>query len=34
MKIGVVVMPFANAAVDVDTEKDWQLVQQILAKTE
>jgi GTP:adenosylcobinamide-phosphate guanylyltransferase len=34
MKIGVVIMPFANAAVDVDTEKDWQLVQQILAESE
>jgi len=34
MKIGVVVMPYANAAVDVDTEQDWQLVQQILAEKE
>jgi GTP:adenosylcobinamide-phosphate guanylyltransferase len=34
MKIGVVILPFANAAVDVDTEKDWQLVQRILAEKE
>jgi hypothetical protein len=34
MKIGVVILPFANAAVDVDTEKDWRLVQQILAEKE
>jgi len=34
MKIGVVVLPFADAAVDVDTENDWQLVQQILADKE
>jgi CTP:molybdopterin cytidylyltransferase MocA len=34
IKIGVVILPFANAAVDVDTEKDWQLVQQILARKE
>jgi len=34
MKIGVVILPFADAAVDVDTEKDWQLVQQILAEKE
>ena len=34
MKIGVITLPFANAAVDVDTEKDWQLVQQILAEKE
>jgi GTP:adenosylcobinamide-phosphate guanylyltransferase len=32
MKIGVVILPFADAAVDVDTEKDWRLVQQILAE--
>ena len=34
MKIGVVFLPFANAAVDVDTEDDWRLVQQILAEKE
>jgi len=34
MKIGVVILPFANAAVDVDTENDWQLVQRILAAEE
>jgi len=34
IKIGVVILPFADAAVDVDTEKDWQLVQQILAEKE
>jgi CTP:molybdopterin cytidylyltransferase MocA len=32
MKIGVVILPFADAAVDVDTEKDWRLVRQILAE--
>jgi len=34
IKIGVVILPFADAAVDVDTEKDWRLVQQILAEKE
>lgn len=34
MKIGVVILPFADAAVDVDTEIDWRLVQQILAEKE
>jgi len=34
MKIGVIILPFANAAVDVDTENDWRLVQQILAEKE
>ena len=34
MKIGVVILPFADAAVDVDTENDWRLVQQILAERE
>ena len=34
MKIGVVVLPFANAAIDVDKESDWQLVQRILAEKE
>jgi molybdopterin-guanine dinucleotide biosynthesis protein A len=34
IKIGVVILPFADAAVDVDTEKDWRLVQQILAGKE
>ena len=34
MKIGVVILPFADAAVDVDSENDWQLVQQILADKE
>jgi GTP:adenosylcobinamide-phosphate guanylyltransferase len=32
MKIGVIILPFADAAVDVDTENDWRLVQQILAE--
>jgi len=32
MKIGVVILPFPEAAVDVDSENDWQLVQQILAE--
>ena len=32
IKIGVVILPFAEAAVDVDTEDDWRLVQQILAE--
>ena len=34
MKIGVIILPFADAAVDVDTENDWRLVQQILAEKE
>ena len=34
MKIGVVILPFPDAAVDVDTGQDWQLVQQILAEKE
>ena len=34
IKIGVVILPFADAAVDVDTENDWRLVQQILAEKE
>lgn len=34
MKIGVVIMPFADAAVDVDSENDWRLVQQIVAEKE
>ena len=34
MKIGVVILPFADAAVDVDTENDWRLVRQILAEKE
>jgi len=34
MKIGVVILPFADAAVDVDTENDWRLVQQVLAGKE
>jgi CMP-N-acetylneuraminic acid synthetase len=34
MKIGVVILPFPEAAVDVDSESDWQLVQQILAEKE
>ena len=34
MKIGAVIPPFADAAVDVDTENDWRLVQQILAEKE
>lgn len=34
MRIGVVILSFPEAAVDVDTEKDLQLVQQILAEKE
>ena len=34
MKIGVAILPFPEAAVDVDSENDWQLVQQILAEKE
>jgi GTP:adenosylcobinamide-phosphate guanylyltransferase len=34
MKIGVVILPFADAAVDVDTADDWRLVEQILAAKE
>jgi len=34
MKVGAVILPFPEAAVDVDSEKDWQLVQQILAEKE
>jgi hypothetical protein len=34
MKIGVVMLPFADAAVDVDSENDWHLVGQILAEKE
>jgi len=34
MKIGVVILPFPDAAVDVDSENDWRLVQQILAEKE
>ena len=34
MKIGVVILPFPEAAVDVDTENDWHLVEQILAEKE
>jgi hypothetical protein len=34
MQIGVVIMPFADAAVDVDSENDWRLVQQIVAEKE
>jgi hypothetical protein len=34
MKIGVVILPFPEAAVDVDSENDWQVVQQILANEE
>jgi hypothetical protein len=34
MKIGVVILPYANAAVDVDTEADWRLVQRILKEKE
>ena len=34
MKIGVVILPFADAAVDVDTENDWRLVRQILSEQE
>ncbi len=32
MKIGVAMLPFAEAAVDVDSENDWRLVQQIVAE--
>jgi len=34
IKIGVAILPFPEAAVDVDSENDWQLVQQILADKE
>ena len=34
MKIGVVILPFPDAAVDVDSENDWRLVEQILAEKE
>lgn len=34
MKIGVVILPFPEAAVDVDSENDWQLVQQIITEKE
>jgi GTP:adenosylcobinamide-phosphate guanylyltransferase len=34
MKIGVAILPFPDAAVDVDSENDWQLVQKILAERE
>ena len=34
MKIGVVILPFPEAAVDVDSENDWRLVEQILAEKE
>jgi GTP:adenosylcobinamide-phosphate guanylyltransferase len=34
MKIGVAILPFAEAAVDVDSENDWHLVQQIVAEKE
>lgn len=34
MKIGVAILPFPDAAVDVDSENDWQLVQRILAEKE
>ena len=34
MKIGVTILPFAEAAVDVDSENDWRLVQQLLAEKE
>ena len=34
MKIGVAILPFPEAAVDVDSENDWQLVRQILAEKE
>jgi GTP:adenosylcobinamide-phosphate guanylyltransferase len=34
IKIGVVILPFPEAAVDVDSEDDWRLVEQILAEKE
>ena len=34
MKIGAVILPFPEAAVDVDSENDWQLVQEIVAEKE
>ena len=34
IKIGVVILPFPDAAVDVDSENDWRLVEQILAEKE
>ena len=34
MKIGAVILPFPEAAVDVDSENDWQLVRELLAGKE
>jgi len=34
IKIGVAILPFPDAAVDVDSENDWQLVQKILSERE
>ena len=31
-KAGAVIMPFAEAAVDVDSVKDWELVERIVAE--
>jgi len=33
LKVGVVQMPFAEAAVDVDKVEDWLLVESVLAKS-
>ncbi len=32
-RAGIVVMPFPEAAIDVDTKSDWQFVEQIAAQT-
>lgn len=32
-KVGIVIMPIPEAAIDVDSEEDWQLVQRIAAKS-
>ena len=34
IRIGVAILPYPEAAVDVDSENDWQLVQQIVAERE
>jgi GTP:adenosylcobinamide-phosphate guanylyltransferase len=31
LEVGAVILPFPNAAIDVDTVKDWQLVERIIA---
>ena len=34
MNIGVAILPFPDGAVDVDSENDWRLVQQIVVEKE